>query len=181
MKKTLFPILLLTFSFTTFAQSESLDQLAEQVKQLINADGDRLDSNDQIQVRKNLRQIIQVFKLNGSEPSSGNSFICDSNNNQLINTDNGRMIHDFSDSTACREALANVKVGKFFCDYNDNTLYSTAGSLVHDFSDSTNCRDAVSSIAKVRKYCDYNDNTLRKADGSLIYDFSSREECTKNL
>lgn len=181
MKKTLFPILLLTFSFTTFAQAESLDQLAQEVKQLINANGDLLDSNDQIQVRKNLRQIINVFKMNGHGPTGNGSYICDSNNNQLINIDTGRMIHDFSDTNACREALNNVKAGKFFCDYSDNRLYSTAGSMVHDFSDSTNCRDAVASVAKVRKFCDYSDNTLRKSDGSLIYDFSSREDCTKNL
>ena len=179
--KTLSAILLLTCSLSVFAQAESLDQLAEEVKQLINNNAGDLDSNDQIQVRKNLRQIIQVFKLNGHEAPTGSSFICDSNNNQLINTDSGRMIHDFNDTTACREALANVKVGKTFCDYENNTLYSTNGTQIHDFSDSTNCRDAIASIARVKKYCDYENNTLRKADGTLIHDFSSSEECTRNL
>lgn len=180
MLKTLSLTLILMTSASAFAQSQSLEDLAQEVKQLTASSG-RLDANDQTLVRKNLRQIISVFKLAGVETGSSVSVICDSNNNQLINTDTGRMLHDFTSTEHCREALANVKVGKTFCDYNDNTLYSPNGNLVHDFSDSQNCKDAIASIAKVKKYCDYNDNTLRKSDGSLIYDFSSREECTRNL
>jgi hypothetical protein len=180
MLKSLSLALVVMTSASAFAQSQSLEDLAQEVKQLT-ASAERLDANDQTLVRKNLRQIIAVFKIAGVETGSSISVICDSNSNQLINTDTGRMLHDFTSTEHCREALANVKVGKSFCDYNDNTLYSPNGSLVHDFSESTNCRDAIASISRVKKYCDYNDNTLRKADGSLIYDFSSREECTRNL
>lgn len=181
MLKTLSLSLALSCSASAFAQNQSLEDLAQEVKQLVDGNTDRLDSNDQQLVRKNLRQIVNVFKLAGVEAGRSLSVICDSNNNQLINTDNGRMLHDFTQIEHCREALANVKVGKSFCDYNDNTLYQPNGNLVHDFSEPQNCKDAIASISRVKKYCDYNDNTLRKFDGSLIYDFSSKEECTKNL
>lgn len=181
MIKTLSTALVLACSLSVYAQADSLEKLAQDVKQLVAQNAGSLDSDDQIQVRKNLRQIIQVFKLNGYEVGGSASYTCESNNNQLIDLDSGRMIHDFTSFEACREALANVKVGKTFCDFDNNTLYQISGKLIHDFSEGQNCRDAIASIARVNKYCDYENNTLRKADGTLIYDFSSRDECTSNL
>lgn len=181
MKKTLCALLIVSSSLSAFSQTDNLDQLADQVKELINVNGSKLDNEDQASVKKNLRQIIQLFKLNGYEVGTSRNFFCDSNNNQLIDSDNARMIHDFSDYGVCMEALNNVKAGKSFCDYDGNILYRPNGMLIHDFSDYNNCRDAIESIARVKKYCDYANNTLRKADGTLIHDFSSLDECLRNL
>lgn len=171
---------LLSLSLTAFAQTNSLDQISQEVGQMVAAHAEKLAETDKLTIRKNLRQILQIFKINGHELPTG-SFICDANNNQLINVDARKLIHDFSSADDCQQALANVKVGKNFCDLTDNTLRLIDGRLAYDFSDAVNCKDAVESIFKVKKFCDYNDNTLRKFDGSLLYDFSSKEECLKAL
>jgi hypothetical protein len=181
MKKAISTFLLLSLSVSAFSQTNSLEELSQEVNQMVAAHGDTLDANDQLSVRKNLRQILQIFKMNGNGLPTGGSYICDSNNNQLINLEGRAMIHDFSSAEHCQEALANVKKGKSFCDYNDNTLRLADGRFVFDFSDAVNCKDAVESIFKVKKFCDYNDNTLRKFDGTLLYDFSSKEDCLKGL
>jgi hypothetical protein len=181
MKKSILALLLLSLSTTVFSQTNSLEEISQEVKQLIVAHGDKLDPNDQMLVRKNLRSILNIFKMNGYGLPTESSYICDNNNNQLINVDGGKLIYDFSSMDHCQEALRNVKVGKGFCDYNDNTLRLLDGVFVFDFSDGTNCKEAIESIYSVRKFCDYNENTLRKFDGTLLYDFSSKEECLKGL
>ena len=181
MKKAITIFLLLLLSASAFSQANSLEELSQEVNQMVSAYGDTLDADDQLSVRKNLRQILQIFKMNGNGLPTGGSYICDSNTNQLFNLDGRTMIYDFSSAEHCQEALINVKKGKSFCDYNDNTLRLADGRLVHDFSESANCKDAVESIFKVKMFCDYRDNTLRKIDGSLLYDFSSKEECLKGL
>ncbi|MBA2405083.1 MAG: hypothetical protein H0V66_09960 [Bdellovibrionales bacterium] len=181
MKKSIATLLLVSLSISAFSQANSLEGISQEVNQLISQHAEKLDANDQLTVRKNLRHIIQIFKMNGHGIPAGGSYICDSNNNQLINLDGRILIHDFSSMDHCQEAMANVKLGKGFCDYNDNTLRQANGKLVHDFSDSVNCKEAVESIYKVKKFCDFTDNTLRKFDGTLLYDFSSREDCLKGL
>lgn len=181
MKKTIATLLLLSVSISAFSQANSLEDVSQEVNQLISRHGDKLNENDKITVRKNLRHIIQIFKTNGHDVPTGGSYICDSNNNQLISLEGRTLIHDFSDMAHCQEALANVKRGKSFCDYNDNTLRLTDGRLAWDFSDATNCKEAIETSYTVKKFCDYNDNTLRKFDGTLLYDFSSKEECMKGL
>jgi hypothetical protein len=181
MKKSILVLLLLSLSTTLFSQTNSLEEISQEVKQLIVDHGDKLDPNDQMLVRKNLRSILNVFKMNGYGLPTGSSYICDNNNNQLININGGKLIYDFSSMDHCQEALRNVKTGKGFCDYNDNTLRLSDGVFVFDFSDGTNCKEAIESIYSVRKFCDYNDNTLRKFDGTLLYDFSSKEECLEGL
>lgn len=181
MKKSIGTLVLLSISLAAFSQDNSLEELSLEVNQLIRSHGSKLDENDQLLVRKNLRHILNVFKTNGHSIPTGGSYICDNTNNQLINLDVRQMIHDFSSTEHCHEALKNVKIGKGFCDYNDNTLRLSDGKFVFDFSDSQNCKDSIESIYKVKKFCDYNDNTLRKFDGSLLYDFSSKEECLKGL
>ena len=181
MKKQISILFMLSISISTFSQTNSLEEISQEVNQLISVHGDKLDENDQILVRKNLRQIINVFKVNGYGVPTGGSFICDSNNNQLINIENGKLVYDFSTSENCQEALRNVKMGKSFCDYSDNTLRQASGVFVFDFSDGVNCKEAIESIYVVKKFCDYTDNTLRKFDGTLLYDFSSKEECLKGL
>jgi hypothetical protein len=181
MKRSIAALILLSLSLTAYSQNNSLEDISQEVNQLIRAHGDKLDENDQLLVRKNLRHIINVFKTNGHGIPTGGSYICDSNNNQLISMDSGKVIYDFSSMDHCQEALTNVKIGKGFCDYNDNTLRLSDGKFVYDFSDSVNCKEAVESVYTVKKFCDYNDNTLRKSDGTLVYDFSSKEECLKGL
>jgi hypothetical protein len=181
MKRSILALLLFSLSTTVFSQTNSLEEISQEAKQLIVAHGDKLDPNDQMLVRKNLRSILNIFKMNGYGLPTGSSYICDNNNNQLINVDGGKLIYDFSSMDHCQEALRNVKVGKGFCDYNDNTLRLSDGFFVFDFSDGTNCKEAIESIYSVRKFCDYNENTLRKFDGTLLYDFSSKEECLKGL
>lgn len=181
MKRSIATLLLLSISISAYSQNNSLEEISQEVNQLISAHGDKLDENDQLLVRKNLRHIINVFKTNGHGIPTGGSYICDNNNNQLISLEAGRLIYDFSSMDHCQEALKNVKIGKGFCDYTDNTLRLADGKFVHDFSDGENCKDAVESIFKVKKFCDYTDNTLRKTDGTLVYDFSSKEECLKGL
>lgn len=179
--KLIATFVLLSISLTSFSQDNSLEELSLEVNQLIRSHADKLDENDQLLVRKNLRHILNVFKTNGHGIPTGGSYICDNSNNQLINLEGRQLIHDFSSTEHCQEALKNVKIGKGFCDYIDNTLRLADGKFVHDFSDGENCKDSVESIYKVKKFCDYSDNTLRKFDGSLLYDFSSKEECIKGL
>lgn len=181
MLKTFSVALILSGSLSALAQSESLEKLTQDVQQLVEQNSRQLNSNDQMQIRHNLRQVIQLFKLNGYEVGGSRNYTCESNNNHLIDLDNGGIVHDFTSIEACREALANVKAGKTFCDFDNNTLYQTNGQIIFDFTSPENCRDAIASIARVKKFCDYDNNTLRKADGSLIYDFNSREQCLSNL
>ena len=181
MKKQISVLLMLSISFSAFSQTNTLEETSQEVNQLISLHGDKLNNDDQILVRKNLRQIINVFKVNGYGVPAGGSFICDSNNNQLINLESGKLVFDFSNFENCQEALRNVKIGKSFCDYTDNTLRQASGVFVFDFSDGVNCKEAIESIYRVNKFCDYTDNTLRRFDGSLLYDFSSKEECLKGL
>ena len=181
MKKQISVLLMLSISFSAFSQTNTLEETSQEVNQLISLHADKLNNDDQILVRKNLRQIINVFKVNGYGVPTSGSFICDSNNNQLINVESGKLIFDFSNYENCQEALRNVKIGKSFCDYTDNTLRQPSGVFVFDFSDGVNCKEAIESIYTVKKFCDYTDNTLRKFDGSLLYDFSSKEECLKGL
>lgn len=181
MKKTISTFLLLSISISAFSQTNSLEDISKEVTLMVAAHGEKLDEEDKLSIRKNLRQVLQIFKMNGySLPTSG-SFICDNTNNQLVNVDTGIMIYDFSTTENCQEALANVKMGKSFCDYTDNTLSLADGKFVYDFSDAVNCKEAIESISKVKKFCDYTDNTLRRFDGVLLYDFSSKEECLKGL
>ena len=181
MKKQISVLLMLSISFSAFSQTNTLEETSQEVNQLISLHADKLNNDDQILVRKNLRQIINVFKVNGYGVPTGGSFICDSNNNQLINLESGKLVFDFSNFENCQEALRNVKIGKSFCDYTDNTLRQASGVFVFDFSDGVNCKEAIESIYRVNKFCDYTDNTLRRFDGSLLYDFSSKEECLKGL
>lgn len=181
MKKIISACLLALISMSVFSQDNSLLDISQKVKDLIARHGDSLDQNDQLLVRKNLRQILNVFKVNGYDEPSNNDFICDASNNKLMNLSTGWMIHDFNSSENCNEALSNVKVGKGFCDYSSNVLKMPDGKFVHDFNESQNCKDAVESIFKVKKFCDYSNNTLRRADGWMLYDFNSKEECLKGL
>lgn len=181
MKRSIAALLLLSLSLTAHSQNNSLEEISQEVNQLIRAHADKLDENDQLLVRKNLRQIINVFKTNGYGLPTGGSYICDNNTNQLISMEGGKLIYDFSSIEHCQEALQNVKIGKGFCDYNDNTLRLADGKFVHDFSSNENCKESIESVYTVKKFCDYDDNTLRKFDGTLIYDFSSKEECLKGL
>ena len=181
MKKQISVLCMLSISIPALSQTNSLEEISQEVNQLISIHGEKLNNDDKLLVRKNLRQVINVFKVNGYGVPTGGSFICDSNNNQLINLESGKLIFDFSNLENCQEALRNVKMGKSFCDYTDNTLRQASGVFVFDFSDGVNCKEAIESIYKVKKFCDYTDNTLRKFDGSLLYDFSSKEECLKGL
>ena len=60
MKKSILVLLLLSLSTTLFSQTNSLEEFSQEVKQLIIAHSDKLDANEQILVRKNLRNIINV-------------------------------------------------------------------------------------------------------------------------
>lgn len=179
--KTITTFLLLSISISAFSQTNSLEDLSQEVAQMVAAHGDKLDENDKLSVRKNLRQILQILKMNGNGLPTGGSFACDSDNNQLINLDSRVVLYDFSADSHCQEALANVKMGKGFCDYDDSTLRLADGKFVYDFSNGANCKEAIQTIYTVKKFCDYDDNTLRKFDGTLLYDFSSKEDCQKGL
>ncbi len=181
MTKSASALLLLALSFSAFSQTNSIEEMSQDVSQLISTHGDKLSEDDKLSVKKNLRNILQIFKMNGQGLPTGGSYICDATNNQLINIEIKALIHDFSSYEHCTEALTNVKIGKAFCDYTDNTLRLANGQFAFDFSDGLNCKDAIESIYTVKKFCDYTDNTLRKYDGSLLYDFSSKEECLKGL
>ena len=181
MKKQISVLLMLSTSISAFSQTNTLEEISQEVNQLVSTHGDKLNNDDQLLLRKNLRQIINIFKVNGYEVPTAGSFLCDSNNNQLINLENGKLIYDFTTFENCQEARRNVKIGKSFCDYTDNTLRQASGVFVFDFSNEVNCKEAIESIYTVKKFCDYTDNTLRKFDGTLLYDFSSKEECLKGL
>lgn len=181
MKNIIFTLLFVSLSLTSFAQNESMEKLMEDVSKLVSKNGSDLDFEDQALVTKNLKQILQVFRLNGYEVSSMANIICESGENKLINLDTQQVLHDFSSFNKCLEALANLKNGKLFCDFDDNSLHSTDGLTVYDFSTDFNCKEAIESIFKYKKFCDHVDNTLRKANGVLLYDFSSKEECLRNL
>ena len=116
MKKQISVLLMLSISITALSQTNTLEEISQEVNQLVSIHGDKLNNDDQLLLRKNLRQIINVFKVNGYGIPTGGSFICDSNNNQLINLDNGKLIYDFTTFENCQEALRNVKNGKSFCD-----------------------------------------------------------------
>jgi hypothetical protein len=181
MTKSASALVLLALSVSAFSQTNTIKEMSQDVSQLISAHGDKLSEDDKLSVKKNLRNILQIFKMNGQGLPTGGSYICDATNNQLINVEIKALIHDFSSYEHCTEALANVKIGKAFCDYTDNTLRLADGQFAFDFSDGVNCKEAIESIYTVKKFCDYTDNTLRKFDGSLLYDFSSKEECLKGL
>lgn len=172
----------LLFILVGFVNAQtSIIQNAKTVNQLVSLHGDKLDEKQQIILNKHLERVIEIFKQSGYSAPSLVPYSCENSENKLINLENGIVIHDFFSKENCNEALINLKVGKGFCDYTDNTLFLNNGNQVFDLFSDVNCKDAVESIYRSNRFCDYSDNTLRKADGTLLYDFSSKEECTKAL
>jgi hypothetical protein len=52
---------MLSISFLALSHTNSLEGISQEVNQLISLDGDKLNNDDQLLVRKNLRQVINVF------------------------------------------------------------------------------------------------------------------------
>ncbi|MFK8138328.1 MAG: hypothetical protein AB8E15_08215 [Bdellovibrionales bacterium] len=183
--KLILSLLVMTMAFPLLAQDRRIDdnirRMTNRLQNMVQNDLYRLDRQDKTEVRRGLREVIQIFQ-NGSRPDPSRGLLCETGTNKLINLSDGNLIHDFSNMNHCTSAKNRFENGKsYFCDFNDNTLRNFRPYLVHDFSNSQDCRGALSRVENNLNFCDFSDNTLRNYRGELIYDFGNARDCRNAL